>query len=98
MNLDPRELFVPMKPSIGHIVHYVPSHKNGEKGTCHAAIITAVGEAAGKPAVALFILDTLGTRFMPNVPHEDDAMSEPEVEAWGAVDLVRGTWHWPERV
>jgi hypothetical protein len=71
-----------MKPSIGHIVHYVSyGTPGGEyKSECRAAIVTAV---TSDELVHLAVFNPEGMFFNHCVYAEDHA---------------GGSWHWPERI
>lgn len=86
----------PQIPSVGRVVHYVshgtPVREDGSQAytaQCRAAIITEVGDPAGKASggvVSLAVLNPSGQFFNQGVPHAD-----PE-------HMAGGTWHFPERV
>ncbi|MER5677343.1 hypothetical protein ABT081_10440 [Streptomyces sp. NPDC002238] len=83
------------QPSVGRIVHYVsqgsPVLDDGSQrypSVRRAAIVTAVEDVLGEDLrVSLAVLNPTGLHFDQSVPY-----AEP------GVDLVGGTWHWPERV
>lgn len=75
-----------MKPSIGRIVHYVPSEFNEDllpPGVHCAATVRSV-EAAATGSVNLQVLHPLTGVF--------DIFAVLPDESGG-----KGTWHWPER-
>lgn len=101
-----------MKPSVGHIVHYVSyGTPGGEYGReCRAAIVTEVteteineknpaGDGEYRETVGLCVMNPTGLFLNRGVLHHE-AKEGPGGETPGgfASNHPGGTWHWPERV
>ncbi|GLW91788.1 hypothetical protein [Actinokineospora globicatena] len=79
------------KPSVGRIVHYVshgtPPRPDGTQAytaQCRAAIVTQVNEDG---TVGLCVLNPTGMFFYESVGQASG----------DSLELLGGTWHWPER-
>lgn len=70
-------------PTVGRIVHYVPTEEHGNDN-CHAAIITQVS-GTEEDVVSLCV-------FAPSGVYHVDRT------AYDSTLFGYGTWHWPERV